>query len=375
MTLYFCDWDRNKRSQAIRIYDENDSLLDEIVLGSFENGVKLSWLFQGTIKVKIVPLKTAGGSNAVLNGIFIDPTDDVIPPKKAKSDKPRRKVVFIAGVGSHGYDSHEHNAGSLYLAELLESVADVDCTVCLDCIPGSALSCEDADCVVVYSDGEGIHPLIGKEEMLQAMKKRGCGFVFLHYATVPPQRSQNNRSISNPLVEFVKETTGAVYEIYWAVNPFYTADFKSFVDHPITRGVKPFSLYDEWYFHLRFLNDLSTEEILKGGKDSKVVPILSCVPPNDVKSGEDGPFFGNPTVRERNGKPEIVACAIQRDDNGRGFHFTGGDVHANFAQPDYRKILVNGILWTSGLDVPANGYETANPTKAQLEKNQDEAPK
>ena len=36
-----------------------------------------------------------------------------------KSENPEKRVVFVAGPPSHGYGAHEHNAGSLLLARLL----------------------------------------------------------------------------------------------------------------------------------------------------------------------------------------------------------------------------------------------------------------
>jgi len=111
---------------------------------------------------------------------------------------------------------------------------------------------------------------------------------------------------------------------------------------------------------------------LEKGAVSQVVPILVCVPPDEVKSGPDGEHSGNPTVRKRKRLPEIIACAIQREDGGRGFLFTGGDVHWNLGHPDFRKILVNAILWTTGVDIPEAGFHTPNPTIEQLERNQDE---
>jgi len=374
VSFYFYDGDHKNRSQRIQIFGKDGHILDEIVLGSFDSrGTRLSWIVQGEIAVKIIPLQ--GSPNAVISGVFIDEvnpdTDTVFEKKSPDPQVKRKKIDFIAGTQSHGYGGHEHGAGALYLAALLEQVAEVDCVVHLDCKPGRHLDFEGADCVVVYSDGLGGWPLIGKLEQLEAMKKRGCGFVFLHYATLPNQESQNQQAIPNPSLEFVKQTTGAVYEICWSVNPFYTADFTSFVDHPITRGVKPFSLWDEWYFHLRFAGGLSTEEILAKGAASPVVPILVCIPPDEAKAGPDGEHSGNPTVRERKGLPEVIASAVQHEDGTRGFLFTGGDVHWNLGQPDYRMILVNGILWATGFDIPVLGFPTPDPTREQLEKNMD----
>ncbi|MGL6196484.1 MAG: ThuA domain-containing protein, partial [Thermoguttaceae bacterium] len=233
------------------------------------------------------------------------------------------------------------------MANILEAVAPVKCTVYLNCVPGMPLpySCESADCIVVYADGDGMYPLAGQTEQLEKLANRGCSFVFMHYATLPNQESKDGKVVSTPDFEFVKNASGAVYEHFWTANPFFVGKFDSFVEHPVTRGLMPFSIYDEWYFHMRFKDDISSDEILKKGAASPVVPILVCTPPDEVKSGPDGTYSGNATIRSRLGKPEIVACVIERKDGGRGFSFTGGDVHWNYAEPNYRKSLVNGILW------------------------------
>ena len=380
VTFYFCDWDHRDRSQWIRISDSQGNLLHETGLTSFSEGELLSWRAYGKIHVRI---SSFGRTNAVIGAVFVDPlnTEEITESVEAttrmdasETATPRRKIVFLAGTASHGHGSHEHNAGSLYLAKILERVAPVRCVVCLNCVSGMALpdTCEDADCIVTFADGDEYHPLRGHAETLNRLAAKGCGFVFLHYATVPYQESTDGLVTTNPDYELIRDTSGGVYEHFLTVNPFLVGRFDSFTDHPVTRGVSPFDIYDEWYFHLRFAGGISTEEILLQGADSPVVPILICVPPDEAKSGPDGEYSGNAIVRGRLGMPEIVACVTQRPDGGRGFCFTGGDIHQNFMNSDYRKTLVNGILWTSGLNVPHDGFKTETPTPEELLKNQDE---
>ena len=47
-----------------------------------------------------------------------------------------------------------------------------------------------------------------------------------------------------------------IFETHWSVNPTWKAEFKQFPDHPIARGVKPFVIEDEWYYHMRFRDNL-----------------------------------------------------------------------------------------------------------------------
>jgi hypothetical protein len=71
------------------------------------------------------------------------------------------------------------------------------------------------------------------------------------------------------------------------------------------------------------------------------------------------------------GKPEIVAWALQREDGGRGFGFTGGDRHWNFANPDFQKLLLNAIIWTAKIEVPPNGIIVPAKSIEELKKSLD----
>src|SRR4026208_1813678 len=76
------------------------------------------------------------------------------------------------------------------------------------------------------------------------------------------------------------------FEMNWSVNPHWTAKFEKFPDHPISRGVEPFEINDEWYYHMRF------REGMQG-----VTPILTALPPPESLTRPDGPHQGNPAVR------------------------------------------------------------------------------
>jgi trehalose utilization protein len=67
-----------------------------------------------------------------------------------------------------------------------------------------------------------------------------------------------------------------------------------------------------------------------------------------------------------------VAWATERDDGGRGFGFTGGHVHWNWADPNFRKLVLNAIVWCANVDVPKDGVTDAPKTFVDLESNPDE---
>ena len=157
---------------------------------------------------------------------------------------------------------------------------------------------------------------------------------------------------------------GGAFEVHWSVNPEWEADFKLLPEHPVTRGVKPFKIKDEWYFHMRF------REEMEG-----VNPILSAIPPASTTNRADGPHEGNQYVRQAvsRGEPQHVAWASYRADGGRGFGFTGGHFHRNWGNDDFRKVVLNAILWTAHMEVPPGGVQSA-VKPADLEQNLDPKP-
>jgi hypothetical protein len=177
----------------------------------------------------------------------------------------------------------------------------------------------------------------------------------VHYA-VEPTKAKGQ-------AEFLQWMGGA-FEIDWSVNPHWDAHFKTLPAHPITRGVKPFAIRDEWYFNMRFVD---------GRKG--VTPILAAVPDASTTSRPDGEHSGNPTVRAAvaRGEAQIVSWAYERPDGGRGFGFTGAHFHANWGNNDFRKLVLNAILWLAKVEVPADGV-ASRVTTEDLAANLDPKP-
>jgi hypothetical protein len=92
-----------------------------------------------------------------------------------------------------------------------------------------------------------------------------------------------------------------------------------------------------------------------------VTPILSAVPPAGTMNRRDGPHEGNPAARKdvTAGLPQTLAWACERPSGGRGFGFTGGHVHKNWGDENFRRVVVNAILWTAQVEIPAGGAPIA----------------
>ena len=58
-------------------------------------------------------------------------------------------------------------------------------------------------------------------------------------------------------------------------------------------------------------------------------------------------------------EPETLLWATERSDGGRGFGFTGGHFHRNWEDPSFRKVVLNALVWISGLEVPHGGVQSS----------------
>jgi hypothetical protein len=123
--------------------------------------------------------------------------------------------------------------------------------------------------------------------------------------------------------------------------------------------VKPFQAKDEWYFNMRFVGDMSGEKATEI-KGLKFVPILTAVPSKEVRDGPyvypKGPY---PHIQASKGRAEAMMWTVERPDGGRGFGFTGGHFHDNWANDNYRRVVLNAILWVAKVDVPQGGVKSS----------------
>ncbi|MBI1249617.1 DUF1080 domain-containing protein [bacterium] len=268
--------------------------------------------------------------------------------KRLPLEKGKKKVVFVPGRPSHGYGAHEHMAGCrLLMLALTENMPQFEAAIYEGGWPSDPTAFDNADAVVVYCDGGEGHLLKQHLEEFQKLMDKGVGLACIHYGVEIPKGEPGDKFV---------DWIGGYFETWWSVNPHWTASFKEFPKHPVANGVEPFEINDEWYYNMRF------REGMKG-----VTPILSAVPTEDTLSRPDGPHSGNPDVRKMKGQPQHLAWASERENGGRGFGFTGGHNHWNWADPNFRKVVLNAIVWIAYEDVPAKGVESTTLSRDDLE--------
>ena len=104
-----------------------------------------------------------------------------------------------------------------------------------------------------------------------------------------------------------------------------------------------------------------------------VTPILSDLPPKSTLKRPDGPHSNNPFVRAEvnKGIAQHTAWAREREDGGRGFGFTGGHFHWTWGHDQFRKLVLNAIVWTAKAEVPKMGVPSESLSVEDLMANQD----
>ena len=258
------------------------------------------------------------------------------------------RIVFVAGRASHGSGSHEHPAGCSFLADQLNDAVENMEAVVHQGWPSEPSAFDNTDAIIVYSDGGGGHPSIPHLNEISQLASKGIGIAMLHYAVEVPKGEPGDSFL---------DWIGGYFETHLSVNPHWTADFTAFPDHPTTQGLTPFALEDEWYYHMRFRDNMQG-----------VTPVLSAIAPESTLTRPDGPHSGNPHVRASvaKGEPQHLGWCVEREDGGRGFGFTGGHYHKNWGHDNLRKFILNAIAWTAKVEIPENGISTPTPTEDKL---------
>ncbi len=267
-----------------------------------------------------------------------------------------RRIMFVAAEGTHGgRGNHEFMAGAIYLArQINETFPNAWAVV----HPQGKWSADfsKADAIIVLLNHAGA---AASNVRIKAAIEHGASFGAIHYG-VEVNRGEQGDNFLNWM--------GGYFETFWSVNPTWVANVSLIGKHPVANGVKPFTIKDEWYYHMRFRDGM------KG-----VTPILSAIAPVNTVQFKEGDkpnaHGGNADALKavQAGEPQHLAWASERPDGGRGFGFTGFHNFANLKNDSFRTTLLNGVAWLAKLDVPEKGVPSKTLTDADLSALMDEA--
>ena len=110
------------------------------------------------------------------------------------------------------------------------------------------------------------------------------------------------------------------------------------------------------------LRDLEARNESAGGvlfkikDDPRVTPVLIA----ETLVGHDKKTYND----------QVVAWATERKDGGRSFGFTGAHFHKNWGDADFRKLVLNAILWSAKVEVPSSGVK-CDVSEEELKENLD----
>lgn len=254
----------------------------------------------------------------------------------------QKKVVFVSGNSVHLWGDHEHAIMCETLTAMVnESMGESVRAEWLDTEKTSDFkTLDDADAIILVSEGENNHPFDSKTGILKRQNDRGANIGAFHYALMFNGDSDNAA---------LDSLIGGHYQKGFSYNPFYEAFFDVKNTHPILNGVKPFGYYDEWHFNIKFAND----------KSQKLTPLIKTKVPDKIRKRRSAPK----EVQAELGKNrfETVAWVVENGNGTRGFGIMGGHVPWTLAQKDYRKLVLNMVAWLAEAEIPANGFDATMP--------------
>jgi hypothetical protein len=251
---------------------------------------------------------------------------------QAQESQSPKKIVLVAGetakIDKMGH--HDYLAGCKSLEILLKHTSGVEVIQVTEGWPEDEQIFNDADSIVFYTDGGGKQAFLSTPQRvakMQSLVDAGVGLVMLHQAVDFPEEFGDQ----------AMSWLGGVYLKGRSGRGHWDSKHVDFPEHPITRGVIPWEINDGWLNALAFVKGMQgITPLVWSGKEYL-----------GSRAGLDDDIVG--WAYER---PSPSAGASTR---GRSFSFTGLDAHEAWSRVGMRQMVVNGVLWTAGMEVPASG--------------------
>ncbi len=103
VALYAVDWGGDARVEQIQVSTTTGTVLDTRTISTFHAGVYLQWTISGDV---VFTVTLSSGANAVLNGLFFDPTATATFVKEGTTTSGN----WIGTYGTQGYDAQGYTA-------------------------------------------------------------------------------------------------------------------------------------------------------------------------------------------------------------------------------------------------------------------------
>jgi Trehalose utilisation len=288
-------------------------------------------LFPGTSKL-LRPVPLADGSamlrltpliSVLMFTVLVAADASADEPSSTANTRPKRLLLLGQKPDNHPFGSHEYMAAARLMAKLLSQQEGLQTIVVQADSPwrdGPELL-DGADGAVVFLS-EGAKWLVEDADRLAAfhrLAERRGGLTCLHWGMGTREAA--------PIAEFVLlfgACHGGPDRKYKVVKVSARPTTQpNGPRHPILNGLAPFEVHDEFYYALK-----------RSPKPERFTPLIQ-VRIDDVD--------------------ETVAWAWERSDGGRSFGFSGLHDHTNWKLAEYRRLVVQGILWSIDRPIPEAG--------------------
>lgn len=241
----------------------------------------------------------------------------------------RRLLIVAQSPDGHPPTTHEFTAGAHVLAELLKPFPEIKATVVNADEPWAdgPKQIDDCDGIVMFVTQGAMWMQVEPTRWaaLKRLAARGGAIIALHWSV----GAKDAQYIQGQL-DLLGATRGGEQRKYQKLE---TTLKRIDPQHPILHGVnEDLKVYDEFYYAL--------------DQAPGIHPLMSA---------------------SIDGKDENVVWSLERTDGGRAFGFVPLHFHSNWQLAAYRRIIVQGVLWSLKLPVPDQGVSVdIDPKKLEL---------
>ncbi len=222
---------------------------------------------------------------------------------------PKRLLLIGQSPDNHPWGTHEYTAGMRILAQCLQPVKQLQIILTSADEPwtGGPELIQSAEGIVLFVS-QGAKWIQKSPKRLQAFQdhvKQGKALTVIHWGMGCKDAKYIN--------EF-KNLFGGCHGGPDRKYKYLTTNVKPIQkNHLITEGVNELEIEDEFYYELKFANH------------GNLIPLISA------------------KIDEID---YTVGWGWERPEGGRSFGFSGLHHHINWNNPNYRKLITQGVLWT-----------------------------
>lgn len=252
---------------------------------------------------------------------------------KPAVNAPAVKVLLIGHALDHPFGSHMYLHECRLLAKCLEQSPSVTAVVS-DRWPKDPKVLDGVRAIAIYSS-PGANVLFDGPHapQVERMLADGVGYTAIHWATGAAGKELGEKYLG---------VLGGWFDLSFGgldVSPARVVQIDP--NHPICRGWKEYDLRDEWYLKTRLASGAM-------------------------------PLFKVPVKLKGAVQEQVVAWTYERPESksGRSFGITLGHFHDNFGIEEFRRGIINGILWTAHREIPSGG-SPVSITAADMELGDD----